>query len=141
MQIRKANIDDFEAIYHFINELEDVVFEKASQFEIYQELISNPRNIMLVAENENILAGFINCHVQYLLHHGHFVGEIQEMFVKEEFRSSGIGKKLISELKEAAKASKIFQLEVTSSWKRTAAHAFYEREGFVHSHKKFVHKL
>ncbi|RXR28513.1 GNAT family N-acetyltransferase [Flavobacterium piscinae] len=139
--IRPVSETDFEAVYQFINALEDFVFPKASQQAIFLENLSNPKHIFLLAEINQIPVGFISCHVQNLIHHGGLVGEIQEMFVLEQYRSKQIGKQLLDELKKIAKEKNILQLEVTSSFKREKAHAFYEREGFPNTHKKFVCKI
>lgn len=132
---------DFDAVYHFINALEDCVFPKELQHAIFLENLSNSKNIFLLAEINQIPVGFLSCHVQNLIHHGGLVGEIQEMFVLEECRSQKIGKLLLDELKKIGRQKNLLQIEVTSSFKREKAHAFYEREGFPNTHKKFVFKL
>ena len=141
IHVRPATQEDFEYVYEFINLLEDEVFDKQRQWEIYLENAGNPNNIYLIAWAHNLAVGFLSCHIQYLLHHGGLVGEIQEMYVNENGRSHGIGKLLIEKLKEMAKARGVLQLEVTSSFRREDAHRFYEREGFAHTHKKFTHAL
>jgi PhnO protein len=141
IQIRAATQDDFEYIYEFINLLEDEVFDRQKQWEIYLENAGNPNNIYLVAWAHSLAVGYLSCHIQNLLHHGGLVGEIQEMYVNENGRGHGIGKLLIDKTKEIARARGVLQLEVTSGFKREDAHRFYEREGFVNTHKKFTHKL
>ncbi|MBC8882846.1 GNAT family N-acetyltransferase [Flavobacterium piscinae] len=101
--IRPVSETDFEAVYQFINALEDFVFPKASQQAIFLENLSNPKHIFLLAEINQIPVGFISCHVQNLIHHGGLVGEIQEMFVLEQYRSKQIGKQLLDELKKLPK--------------------------------------
>jgi len=101
----------------------------------------NQKNIYLVAIENEIVIGYVSCHIQKLLHHGGEVGEIQEMFVIPEKRSLGVGKILIGKLKEIAINRKILQLEVTSNQKRLKAHSFYETQEFTATHKKFIHKL
>ncbi len=141
IQIRQARQEDFPAIYEFVNELEYTVFDERLQWEIYLENAGNPEHIYLVAFVRNLPIGFVSCHIQNLLHHGGKVGEIQEMYVRENARGHGAGKILLDRLKEMALERGVLQLEVTSSHKREAAHRFYEREHFGHTHKKFVYKL
>lgn len=138
IHICKAIPNDFEAIYSFINELEGQVFDKENQSKIFQEVLQNPNNIYLVAFDDETPVGFISCHAQNLLHHSGLIGEIQEMFVAEKYRSVGVGKLLIENLVAAAKQLNFLQLEVTSSKRREKAHQFYMREGFVSSHFKFT---
>lgn len=138
--IRPVTKTDFEAVYQFINQLEECVFPKESQHAIFLENLANPKHIFLIAEINQNPVGFISCHVQNLIHHGGLVGEIQEMFVDQKYRSQQIGKQLLDALKTIAKQKNILQIEVTSGFTREKAHAFYEREGFPHTHKKFVWK-
>lgn len=138
MEIRNATAADFETVYGFINRLEDEILDRERQRAIFEYNLSNPNIIYLLAFSENEPAGFLSLHIQNLLHHGGPIGEIQEMFVPEEARSLGIGKKLMDETKRIASERGVLQLEVTSSFRREAAHRFYEREGFVHTHKKFT---
>ena len=114
------------------------MFDKNRQQILFEKNIQIKENIYLVAEFNNKAVGFISCHVQNLLHHSGPVGEIQEMFVEFEHRSSGIGMKLLNEVKRLAKEKGVLHLEVTSNKKRKAAHTFYLREGFINSHEKFV---
>jgi PhnO protein len=139
--IRRVIETDFEVVYDFINALEECVFDKESQHAIFIENLSNPKHIFLLAEINQTPIGFLSCHVQNLIHHGGLVGEIQEMFVDENYRSQQIGTQLLNKLKSIAMQNNLLQIEVTSSFKREKAHAFYEREGFPHTHKKFVFKV
>ena len=66
------------------------------------------------------------------------VAEIQEMFVKEEYRSKEIGKALVEALVFFAKSKSALQIEVTSNNVRENAHRFYQKEGFKKSHVKLV---
>ncbi|OJJ14456.1 hypothetical protein BKI52_42500 [marine bacterium AO1-C] len=140
--IRRANEKDFSAIYQFVNELEETVFEAEGQKIAFKQNTANPDFIYLLAELNEKPIGFISCHAQYLLHHGgQKIGEIQEMYVSPENRKIGAGKKLMDELKRVAKQNGIVQLEVTSNKKRMATHRFYQRENFINSHEKFTLEL
>ncbi len=141
VSIRMAVAEDFKTIYRFVNLLEDEVFDEQTQHALFLENTANPKIIYLLAFAKNQPVGFLSCHIQNLLHHNGKVGEIQEMFVDESVRSLGVGKKLIDEIKTIAQSKNVVQLEVTSSFKRAAAHRFYERENFIFTHKKFTFKI
>lgn len=140
MQIRPAIAKDVEAVYAFICDLEETTFD----FEIFQQLfrqnIAEQHNIYLVAEDPatNKVTGFISCHGQNLLHHLGMVYEIQEMFVEQQYRSQGIGQQLIEALERHLRDRECRSLEVTSNAKRTVAHEFYIRNGFLKSHVKLT---
>ncbi|MCL2107094.1 MAG: GNAT family N-acetyltransferase [Oscillospiraceae bacterium] len=50
--------------------------------------------------------------------------------VKEENQNKGIGTQLIQRMESYAKEKSVFHIHLNSGFKRTAAHAFYERNGF-----------
>jgi PhnO protein len=137
--IREASIKDFTDVYQFICELQSKVFDKETMNTLYSENISNPNYLYLVACDDNITVGYASCHIQNLLHHAGKVAEVQEMFVKPIYRSKGVGKLLMNELKKIAKEKGALQLEVTTRVVRKKAIQFYVREHFEDSHKKLVH--
>ncbi|NAS30425.1 GNAT family N-acetyltransferase [Flavobacteriaceae bacterium R38] len=142
INIRNVTQADFNAIYQFVNELEETVFEIETQKKAFECNIANTDFIYLIAELNKKPIGFISCHTQYLLHHsGQKIAEIQEMYVNPKNRKVGVGKKLIDELKRLAKNMGIKQLEVTSNKKRIETHRFYQRENFINTHEKFTFEL
>ncbi|MCL2512883.1 MAG: GNAT family N-acetyltransferase [Oscillospiraceae bacterium] len=50
--------------------------------------------------------------------------------VKEEAQNKGIGKKLLQHMENYAKEKGVFSIYLNSDFKRTAAHTFYERNGY-----------
>jgi PhnO protein len=140
VSVRSCTADDFDAVYRFINELEGDTLDREVQRRIFDANLANPDCMYLIASAGGKPVGFLSCHAQWLLHHGGKVGEIQEMYVAAQARSLGVGKLLIGILKDRANTAGVIQLEVTSSFKREAAHRFYERESFIFTHKKFVYK-
>jgi (aminoalkyl)phosphonate N-acetyltransferase len=136
--IRKAVNDDAATVHRFICELEEAAFSFKTFEEIFKANLLNKNNIYLVAESADVVAGFISCHVQLLLHHAGWVGEIQELFVAREMRGNGTGAKLVQRLKDELLARGVQAVEVTAQLRRTDTHQFYLRAGFENTHKKFV---
>jgi len=137
--IREASIKDFTDVYQFICELQGKVFDKETMSTLYNENISNPNYIYLVASEDNNTVGYASCHVQNLLHHAGKIAEIQEMFVLPKYRSTGVGKLMMDDIKKRVKEKGVLQLEVTTRSIREKAIQFYIREAFQDSHKKLVH--
>ena len=50
--------------------------------------------------------------------------------VREENRNKGIGTRLIQRMESYAKEKNVFHIHLNCGFKRTAAHAFYESNGF-----------
>jgi len=137
--IREASINDADAIYQFVCALQNKEFDKESIYKIYNSNLYNQDNLYLVAVDASKPIGYVSCHLQWLLHHQGKVAEIQEMYVKPEYRSQGIGKMLMMDVKERSKALGAVQLEVTTRAIREGAIKFYKREEFDDSHKKLVY--
>jgi PhnO protein len=138
IKIRKIQKQDLDLIYKAICELENEILNFKVFKEIFNENISNPKNLYLIAENENEGLGFISFHTQNLLHHCGLVGEIQEFFIDQRYRGQGVGRLLINEIKNFAAQNNLKSIEVTTDKKRIENVAIYENLGFNLSHNKFT---
>jgi len=138
LEIRKIEPQDVDFIYKSICELENdkLNFEVFEQ--IFHENISNPNHLYLIAENENESLGFISFHTQNLLHHCGIVGEIQEFFIDQNYRSKGIGRQLIEKIMKFADQNNLKSIEVTTNRRRVENVLIYENLGFTLSHNKFT---
>lgn len=138
IEIRKVKKQDLDFVYKAICELESEelnfeVFEK-----IFNENISNPNNLYLLAENEKESIGFISFHTQNLLHHCGLVGEIQEFFIHQNYRGQGVGRQLINEIFHYADQNNLKSIEVTTNKRRVENVLIYENLGFGLTHNKFT---
>jgi PhnO protein len=138
IKIRKIQIQDLNFIYKAICELENEVLNFEVFEMIFNENISNSKNLYLIAENEKEGLGFISFHTQNLLHHCGLVGEIQEFFIHQKYRGQGVGRLLINEILSFAEQRNLKSIEVTTNKKRVENVAIYENLGFTLSHNKFT---
>jgi PhnO protein len=136
--IRRALPEDVNTVHQLLCELEDRIFELAPFSDRYIRNLASPDHIYLVAEEDHELLGLLTCHGQNLLHHLGITYEIQELIVRDQARSKGIGKALLDQLEMELKDKDYEMLEVASNMRRERAHAFYLREGFIRSHYKFT---
>ncbi|GAA4280381.1 GNAT family N-acetyltransferase [Gaetbulibacter aestuarii] len=141
LNIKPATLSDFETVYHFICELEEVSFDKEKMRVIFEENLKSQKIIYLIGSYQNEPAAFLSCHLQNLLHHNGMIAEIQELFILKKFRRKKFGSILIDYLIALLKKKKVFQLEVTSNKVRTETLHFYKSIGFTDSHIKFVKPL
>ena len=72
---------------------------------------------------------------------GRRVAEIENVHVREAFRSQGIGEQMIRACEELAATRDCHRVQLTSNVSRTDAHRFYERIGYSASHKGFKKSL
>jgi PhnO protein len=138
IEIRKAEKQDLDFVYKSICELENEELDFEVFKEIFNENISNPNNLYLIAENENEALGFISFHTQKLLHHCGLVGEIQEFFIHKNYRGKGIGRQLIQKIMDYADKNNLKSIEVTTNRKRVENVLIYENLGFGLTHNKFT---
>ena len=138
VEIRKIENQDLDFVYKAICELENEELDLKVFKEIFNENISNPKNLYLIAENENEGLGFISFHTQNLLHHCGRVGEIQEFFIDQNHRGKGIGRQLIDKIMQFADQNNLKSIEVTTNRRREENVLIYENLGFTLSHNKFT---
>lgn len=138
VNIRKVENEDLDFVYKAICELENEVLDFEVFEMIFNENVSNPKNLYLIAENETEGLGFISFHTQNLLHHCGLVGEIQEFFIHQKYRGQGVGRLLINEILDFAQKNSLKSIEVTTNKKRVENVAIYENLGFTLSHNKFT---
>ncbi len=74
------------------------------------------------------VAGYVLLAITYSNEVGGKVVWIEEIFIKEEFRGKGIGKKVFGQIKELNKDAKRFRLEVTKE--NLGAIRLYENLGY-----------
>jgi PhnO protein len=142
MYIRKVEEKDMLTVYEQICLLEDFTFNINEFEKIFIHNMNNENILYYLAEGlQGESIGFISCHMQQLLHHCGKVAEIQELFVKEEYRGQKIGTELVNFVAQELIALDCISFEVTAQNKRKSTHEFYTKMGFQQSHLKFTKTL
>lgn len=70
------------------------------------------------------------------LHEAPF-GFVEDVFVQEEYRGQGLGKKLVTALIEEARKQKCYKLIATSRYAREKVHTLYKNIGFTDWGREF----
>ncbi len=136
LKIRKASVADAETILGLIKEL--AVYEKLeAQVTCDQELLKanlfgdNHKAYCLIAEYNKQIAGF----ALYFYNFSTFLGKpglyLEDLFVKPEFRSKGVGKALMQELAQIAIGEKLGRIEWWVLDWNTPSIEFYKKLGAV----------
>ena len=97
----------------------------------YERVKNDDRYKTYVALLENEVVGFISSAQTYAVGFDGSAMQIIAMAVKTEKQNKGIGTKLIQRMVNYAREVHCYSIGLCSGFKRTAAHAFYERNGFV----------
>lgn len=85
--------------------------------------------------------GFASGHVRWPYELDAPVAQLTALVVAESNRGTGAGRALVATFEEWATAAGAVRATVSSSFRRTGAHAFYERLGYEQLAKKFDKRL
>src|ERR671910_1634725 len=134
-KVREANVEDAAEICGLASELAETVgdeapTEKAIRARL-EELLDEPRALVLVAENEAGIVGGVSFWIKPDLAHGDTVVEVPMLVVAEDHRRTGIGKLLMEEVRNVASDNGASQIELVATSANVAAREFYRSLGFV----------
>jgi len=106
------------------------------QREAFVAIESDPNNHVFVAELDGAVVGtFQLTFIRQLSYGGCLVAQVESVHVHSSVRSHGIGTRMMEVAIAEASRRNALRIQLTSNVRRTRAHAFYERLGFVASHK------
>lgn len=139
--LRPATALDETAVYQLICELEQCEFDSVAFAKGYAMNLANPHVHNTLATRGHEILGFIGIHLQYHLHHVNWIAEIQELVISPQARGAGVGKALLRWAENIAYELGAEQIELSTRATRHDAHRFYLREGYLHTHFRFVKPL
>lgn len=129
ISIRKIKIIDYNDIYLLNQELGySYAVEKVKERIVY--ITENTKDIILVAEQCNEVIGYIHGSPYELLYSNSLIN-ILGFVVKEKFRNTGVGNKLINALEYWAEENGYNGIRLTSGINRLNAHSFYQKHGYI----------
>ncbi len=135
--VRHARTSDAEKIRSLLGQLGYADFEVAdviAKIKVHEA----PDYLIVVAEIEGQVVGFISLHWFDLAHWKGKLGRITSFCVDQDFRSQGVGRQLLTACEEVFRKEGCVKFEVTSNLKRVRAHEFYLKEGYLEDSKRFV---
>ncbi len=140
MQIRAAELGDSGAIAALLAVLGYPVTEPCITQSIQRQL-DHPDAVLLVAAAENDVVGMISLHfIPQLGLPGDFC-RISYFCVSPEVRGQGVGAALEAHACELARERECDRIEVHCHSRRTLAHQFYARQGYIESPKYLIKPL
>lgn len=93
-------------------------------------------NVFYVAELVGRVVGtFQLTIIQHVAYRGGRAAQVENVIVDPEVRGRGVGARMMEWAIAEARARDCFRVQLTSNLSRDGAHRFYERLGFVASHK------
>ena len=106
-----------------------------------EHLAEDPDQQVLVADRHGCLVGLLALDVMYYLPLGAVTCRITAIAVADTEQRRGIGKRLLKEAEQRARAAGAARIELTSALRREEAHAFYRACGYSDGTLRFIKQL
>jgi ribosomal protein S18 acetylase RimI-like enzyme len=139
--IRRANPDEIQKL----QDLNDDAFANNPQLDpdlkldwaqsdtgknYFTDTIANPKNILLVAEDQGMLVGYIAGSPKHYGHRRSRYIELDNLGVAQTYRRRGIASQLIEKFLEWAEEQGFQKVYLSSYFKNSQAITFYKEMGF-----------
>lgn len=141
MHYRIAQKEDCRPIYELICETENSTLPYDRFAQIFHQQLNSSLYECLVCEEGGSVIGMLNLRMEEQLHHAARIAEILEFAVHPDYRSKGIGKKMLSIACQLARERGCTQMEVACNRLRENTHRCYLREGMQNYHFRFSKNL
>lgn len=136
--IREANLDDSKIANKFLTKLivdekkyNSNINEKCVVKEFYEHFISREGYIMLIAEVDNKIVGYLYGFIEntgdtYI----NKISKLEALYVEVKYRKHGIAKKLVEEFKKWSIKNEVKCIEVQVCSKNEEAFNLYTKNGY-----------
>jgi len=129
--VREIEEQDYPSVLRIWNSEIGSSFSAENFGSHHDKFKGNDNYKAFVAELENKIVGFV-----YIMQCTPWVVEgdyfwIQAIAVKNDMQGYGIGTKLLEHIEKYGKEKGVICITLNTGFKRTAAHAFYERNGYT----------
>ena len=144
--IRESTYDDIPSLLELLYELGRPKPQKDNEPETFTKLLKTymqeDNKKILVAEIENSkIIGMVSIVFLSRLNQNTLEMYVPELIVSQNYRSNGIGKKLINFSIDIGKEKKCHRMRLESGNQRTESHKFYRNLGFENSSIFFTKNL
>lgn len=134
-KIRRAELSDVADIAALVArywEFEQIGgFERRRTEKHLSALISLPeRGACWVAQRTGAMAGYLIAVYVFSLEHGGMMAEIDEFFVRPEFRGDGTGSALLVAMEQEMRSAGLVRVQLQLGATNDRARGFYERHGY-----------
>lgn len=135
--IRPAHLDDAAALSELFGQLGYPSSEQELRARL-ETRCGAGHAVSLVAELDGLVAGVVTLHLLEPLHVPARWALVSSLVVRDGLRARGIGAALMAAAEGLAWDAGCSLVELSSSERRTGAHAFYAHQGFEEVRKRFV---
>jgi N-acetylglutamate synthase-like GNAT family acetyltransferase len=132
MLIRQAEESDLADVLKLLQEMDgEDGLNSSEALTIWHKMNEYPYYKVFVIEDNKVIVGTCSLIImENLGHKGAKLAVAESMIVSQEYRSRGVGSKLMQFVMEKAREENCYKLMLSSNKKRFRAHEFYEQLGF-----------
>jgi GNAT superfamily N-acetyltransferase len=131
MEIRAARAADAEAVNALLGELGYVQASRAATADRIRVWLNDPASAVYVYDADGVVQGVIAVHVCRFFEREGSWGRVTALVVSSQVRGRGVGSRLLKAAEDFAVDNGCVRMEVTSADRRSDAHAFYARRGYL----------
>ena len=144
--IRESNYDDIPSLLELLYELGRPKLHQDGDSEKFEKLLKNyiqenDKKILVAQINNSKIIGMISMVFLPRLNQNTLELYIPELIISQNYRSKGIGKKLINFSINLGKEKKCHRMRLESGNQRVESHKFYKHLGFENSSIFFTKNL
>ena len=144
--IRESNYDDIPSLLELLYELGRPKLHQDGDSEKFEKLLKNyiqenDKKILVAQINNSEIIGMISMVFLPRLNQNTLELYIPELIISQNYRSKGIGKKLINFSINLGKEKKCHRMRLESGNQRVESHKFYKHLGFENSSIFFTKNL
>lgn len=139
-QLRPARPSDGAAVARLLGEL-GYQCTREEAVERIMTVAEDPSQVLLVAELQGETCGLLSLDFMYYVPLGRTTCRITALIVSESHRKLGVGRDLLRDAEQRARAAEAARIEVTTASHRLEAHDFYRACGYSESSTRFVRRL
>lgn len=143
MRIREARPGDLDRLLELYAGPESLYagaepFRPGEAENLFTRVLLDPNQTTLVAESyDEVVGTLVVAIMPNLAHGGAPYAVVENVVVDEEHRGEGLGKALMEEAANRARAAGAYKLALCSNLERAGAHDFYRSLGMKESHLGF----
>ena len=141
--IEKAQEEDLPAMAHLLSVLfeleQDFTTDYDKQLSGITKLYENEGKELLVANYEGEVVGMVTMQRLISSAEGDYIGQIEDLVVKEAYRKMGVGSRLVNQMRAIAQAYGYKRIQLAADEANANALQFYSRRGFHQTHLKIYH--
>ena len=141
VMIRGAGEKDYKELMKLYDEfVEESRYSEGDQ-DSFQEVLASTENFISVAEDKGKLVGFVTFSTRWVVRYPAPIAEMDELYVKPDYRRQGLGSKLVEEILKKAAELGCSRMFIDTHIKHEAAQKLSEKMGFTHYGHHFVRDL